>query len=322
MEILQKIQGVNEAVDISRWTPDTDFSTYPEGTRAKKAVICPESIEYSFLIPNHRYLFKKSNERYPEQFWVEIIAYIVGCKMGIKVPSAFVSYDSKYGKCGALIEWFYGYPEEPRLTRFLKGGDFMTRMIPNYDREKGTQHNFGHVEKISRVFIQQGYLSGKWLDYWCKVFVFDAIIGNTDRHQDNWGFIVYGDKPPFEFIFSPAFDNGTAMGHEILQSNFIKFEDPNYVASYVSKGTHHMKWRIDSQRKLQFTGMILKLLERHPQLRIQVIETLKFNIKELIDEIMELTKFNVPVPLTEARASFVSMLLQYRYRQLIDKIGL
>lgn len=322
MEILQKIQGINEAVDISSWIPDADFPTYPEGTRSKKAVICPDNIDYSFLIPSHRYLFKKSNERYPEQFWVEIIAYLVGCKMGIKVPPAFVSYDSRNNRCGALIEWFYGYPREAITTRFLKGGDFMTAMIPHYDREKGMQHNFGHVERISRIFIRKGYLREKWFDYWCQVFLFDAIIGNTDRHQDNWGFIVYGATPPFQFIFSPAFDNGTAMGHEILQSNFIKFEDPDYIARYVSKGTHHMKWRINSLRKLQFADMILKLLEKHSQLRTQMIEALNFNINELMDEIMELTKFDIPVPLSEARASFVSMLIQYRYRQLIDKIGL
>jgi hypothetical protein len=29
-----------------------------------------------------------------------------------------------------------------------------------------------------------------WLELWVKMFTFDALIGNTDRHQNNWGIIV------------------------------------------------------------------------------------------------------------------------------------
>ncbi len=220
----RKLQALDQVIDVSGWVSEDNGSPYPEGARAKIAYICSKSVveEYSFLIPNHRYLFKESNPRYPEQYWVEITACIVGEYMGVAVPPAFVSYDSMNNKCGALIEWFYGRPDKDPYSRYTMGGDFMTRMIRHYDRGKGKQHNFRTIEALSRSLSRVCALKDDFVCYWERIFLFDALIGNTDRHQDNWGVIWYNregypDRPVAKF--SPAFDNGTAMGHEILKAH-------------------------------------------------------------------------------------------------------
>jgi hypothetical protein len=55
--------------------------------------------------------------------------------------------------------------------------------------------------------------------FWAKALTFDALIGNTDRHQDNWGIIITRQTEAPNKIkkmrISPVFDNGTSMGHEI-----------------------------------------------------------------------------------------------------------
>jgi hypothetical protein len=324
----RKIQTTNQVVDVSIWPPDDDYSPYPEGARPKTAYICPDDATLPFLIPKHRYLFKQSNPRYPEQYWAEIVAYIAGGYTNVAVPPAFVSCDSRSHKCGALVEWFYGYPEEKCVSRYTMGGDYMTRMIPRYDRVKGTQHNFRSIETLSRALTKADMLRDNFVSYWSKIFIFDALIGNTDRHQDNWGLIWYNsigvDSSNIENLvamFSPAFDNGTAMGHEILGKNFCKFEDPAYLKRYVARGTYHIKWTQKDEKRLGFREFLLKFSSKYPESKKEMFETLRFDIERLVDDIMELTAFKVYLPLSKARAIFMTNLLRYRHQQLLELVS-
>ncbi len=321
----QKLQALDQVIDVSGWASEDNYSPYPEGARAKTAYISPESVavEYPFLIPNHRYLFKESNPNYSEQYWVEIIAYMIGARASVAVPPAFISCDSINNKCGALIEWFYGYPNEDCSSRYTMGGDFMTLLIPHYDRKRGKQHNFQTVDKLSHALSQDWDLKDNFVHYWAKIFIFDALIGNTDRHQDNWGVIRYNKEGLFErpvAKFSPAFDNGTAMGHEILEKNFYKFKDFDYLKRYVDKGSHHMKWTLSDQDFLNFKEFTLKFLEKYPESRETMLRVLSFDMDVVAEAIVGLTNFDVITSLSEERAFFICKLLRYRHKQLTELV--
>lgn len=86
-------------------------------------------------------MFKKSVKRYPDQYWGEVVAYQVGDMLGVTVPPAYAAFNSKNGQSGALIEWFY----EDGLASLVSGGNYMQYIYPEYDRKKGTEHNFRWV---------------------------------------------------------------------------------------------------------------------------------------------------------------------------------
>ena len=44
--------------------------------------------------------------------------------------------------------------------------------------------------------------------FW-DMFVMDSLIGNTDRHNGNWGFLL--NKKTKEIEFSPIYDCGSAL---------------------------------------------------------------------------------------------------------------
>jgi hypothetical protein len=313
-------QEPSDVIDISTWQPDSEFDPYPKGARAKNAIFSPQDGAPAFIIPDHRYLFKHSSHRYPEQFWIEIIAYFIGNLMDVPVPPAFVAFDSRSRQSGALIEWFYGYPKD-QPVRYVEGGDFMVRMIPGYDREKGTQHNFKSISILTRVLMDKGLLAEDGVEYWCKVLTFDALIGNTDRHQDNWGILWKGSGDKRGCVsFSPAFDNGTAMGGEIVEKNFVKFNDPSYLMHYINKGTHHMKWDIRDSARLSHADMLVRLITKYPEKKETMLKSLLFDVDELKYFIDRLTTFKVPLPLSEARAAFITKLIRLRRQLLIGTI--
>lgn len=324
-----EIQATNQPVDIADWRRDEEFAQYPEGARDKTLLYCPRPAPYTFLKAGHRYLFKLSSPRYPEQFWAEIIAYRLGIQMEIDVPPAFVGYDSKQNQSGALIEWFLRPIGLLSTEDYIAGGDYCQQYIPNFDRKKGRQHNF---ETVSQIFED---LSKKhpsfhedWINYWAKAFLFDALIGNTDRHQDNWGIIAQtnqGVLTPLnpnkeEMRISPVFDNGTSMGHEISPSKFEYYDENDNLMKYVSKGWHHMKWSIDSPQ-MSHVEMLQKVIDRYPETRQVMLNCLKKVTYETFKTILDdLVAFKIPTRLGTERAAFMLKLLQFRHQHLLVEL--
>jgi hypothetical protein len=157
MRITPLIQSV--LFDVAAWDVDAEFGVFPQGSRAKDAIFAPESPPESILIASKRYLFKRSRRNYPDQFWGEIVAYRIGCLLGVPVPPAFASWNSDTEHCAALIEWFYA----DRNEAFVMAGDFLQRVQPEYDREHGAQHNLADISRLLRSFAIHKILEPGWL---------------------------------------------------------------------------------------------------------------------------------------------------------------
>ncbi|MBE0436774.1 MAG: HipA domain-containing protein [Methylomicrobium sp.] len=311
-------QPVTQPIDVAQWKGDDEFEVYPEGARDKSLLISPRQSEYDFLIPNHRYLFKHPFRRHPDQFWTEIIAYRIGCMLEIPVPPAFVAYDSDNGMCGALIEWFVDYPDAPE-ERFVPGGDIMASEIYEFDRKKGRQHNFLSIEKYLSALDRRGCRVLDWLGFWCDMLLFDALIGNTDRHQDNWGLLW---TQGYNHVrMAPAFDNGTSLGYEILDTKMANFDNPGRMQAYLDKGRHHLRWRLDDSNQGQHFALLESLLLKHPSLKNRMQKKLMLFQWERLQAIMSrCIQYPITVPLSTTRADFVCKLVGARYRAIVEKI--
>jgi hypothetical protein len=312
-------QPVNQPINISDWKGDEEFEVYPEGARDKSLLKSPEQSEYGFLIPNHRYLFKHSFDRHPDQFWAEIIAYQIGCMMKIPVPPTFVAFDSDNNVCGALIEWFVGYSDKSE-EEFVSGGDIMANEIPGFDRTKGRQHNFLSIEKHFTALGNIGFEVNDWLNYWCDMLFFDALIGNTDRHQENWGLLWNQEKANVAQM-APVFDNGTSLGYEILESKMANFTNPARMQTYIDKGRHHLRWKLNDKYQCQHVDLLVLLLNRHPALKNRVKNKLVLFQDAHLKAMMTLcTQYPVNIPLSQARADFVCDLVNARFQIIRNKI--
>jgi hypothetical protein len=340
-----KYQASTQVIDVADWHEDREFSILP-GTRVKSAHFC-SSPNYQFCQPGHRYLFKLSSEsrdgtdKYPEEFWIEIFAYQLGTLMGLEVPPAFVAINSSNGKSGAVIEWFLkgisiqglGSSQATQFIQtedFSSGGDFIQNEIIDYDRKKGTQHNFTTIAKLCARLQKQHILYTDWQSYWAKVLAFDALIGNGDRHQENWGFIkTIPLTQSLGFIsttakhlsnhrLAPAFDNGSSMGREILEKDFKDFD----VEKYVKKGTHHLRWDI-STSKMGHAEMLINFCRSYPILRTAMIDFLKFKQNDIEAILSRLSSYNLPKPfvnLNTHRAEFMLKLLCFRQQYLLETL--
>ncbi len=318
-------QSPEQLVDVTDWAGDE--VVYPEGSRPKSTFISPSDPGFDFLRPAHRYLLKQSAQRYPAQFWAEIIAYRIGTFLGISVPPAFAALDRRANIYGSLIEWFYvDHIQNDGFDRYVSGGQYMRRRIPGYDMVKGKQHNFQTVFSACQRYHLAGYLTDPPLRHWAKVLLFDALIGNQDRHQDNWGLLwryrLIGDRNIGErekARFAPAFDNGTSLGHEITEKNLTVTTQAERIERYVQRGHHHMRWSLEDVKPAGHFDLIGLIAEKWPDTRQFMASLLAYSPADLEAQLSDLVAFPVPPPysLSAERLHWVYALLRVRREHLL-----
>lgn len=306
-----KIQSA--VIDVADWEQD-EFAVFPQGARPKEAYFSPGASSESCLKPSWRYLFKKSKQCYPEQFWAEVIAYRIGCLMGLPVPPAFAAVNSKSGTCGALIEWFF----DDTTARFVHAGDFLQQIYPEFDRQKGTTHTIQYNSNLLRILVGNGLLKTDWRLWWAEALLFDALIGNTDRHQDNWGFI-FGSASADDntAVMAPLFDNGTSLGHEHFTKRTSSWGDVEF-ERYISKGYHQVRRNLEDAPPLRDHLRLLQhTIEQWQNTRTPIRERIHSIAAEALeDSFCDLLTLPLPTPLTPLRFEFTLKLLQRRLTRL------
>ncbi len=301
-------------IDVANWSEDEQWANYPEGARPKSAYFPPEELLPDFIKPERRYLFKRSQRRYPEQFWAEVAAYQIGCLLNVDVPPAYPAINSASGECAALIEWFY----EDGKALFEMGGHFMQQSIEGFDRVRGDQHNFHSINVLFRTLQREGSVAPGWTEEWAKMLLFDALCGNTDRHQDNWGVLFNLAAIPPVGGLSPCYDNGTSLGHELWEEHQGKKWNEARWLKYITDGTHHMRWTLESPARENHISGVGKVAVLFPSTRAQMYERLSaFDMNALHGTLEKMSAIAMPIRLTSWRAALIYKLVDNRRRLLL-----
>ncbi len=166
--------------EISNWQKNVHYST--GGTRSKYIALNPDN--------NEEYFFKGSKEtldgeiRYPTEFWSEIVSSKIGQYLGFEMLDYNIAYDKNHKqKIGCLSKSMILHSEN-KLTEgiaYLTGYD--AKYIPEKHKKKYT------FQFINKALVEFGL--GQYVEKIIEIIVFDCIVGNSDRHQENWGIISY-----------------------------------------------------------------------------------------------------------------------------------
>lgn len=327
--------------DISEWQRNFHYST--GGTRSKMIVIKPDTYD--------EYFFKGSKEtpngeiRYPTEFWSEIVSSKIGQALGFPMLDYNIAYDERHKqKIGCLSKSMI-LSSENKLT---EGINYLTGYNPSYNPETDkSKYNFQFIKSALQSFSLEQYLKNI-----IEIIVFDSIVGNSDRHQENWGIISFykelidkveeklkSDKnifsskiknifrpklkdliidpikmnPSVPHEFAPIYDSGCCLGREYLDDKIEKMlQNLSMVEAYIQKGKSEIHWENDNNKKNHFE-LVRLLLEDYP-------EETKYYIKRIaekfntdsIHEIIYKIDINLPENLINYKLSNSRKELMYK----------
>ena len=178
-----------------------------------------------------RWLFK-----YPQQntgqHWAEKIAEEVAKQLEIRC--AEVELAQCMGEAGSATKSFLR--KELDLEH---GNQLLADCVPGYDKwEKFRQSEhtltniFASMDHIFRAPDEAQRAKIQLADY----VVLDALIGNTDRHHENWGILKQHREGKWIGGVAPTFDHASSLGRELRDERRQMLLQENRVGDYAEKG--------------------------------------------------------------------------------------
>lgn len=146
------------------------------------------------------------------EHWAEKICCEI-CRL-LGLPHADYELAEWRGRKGVVTPSFV-----PEGARLVLGNELLARLIPEYEgvtRFKARQHTVRLVMAAlsnRRVRLPVGFAPLPDIAAPTDVFVgylmLDALVGNQDRHHENWGLVVI---PTQQIALAPTFDHASSLG--------------------------------------------------------------------------------------------------------------
>ena len=184
--------------DITHWNQFPFYNT--GGTRNKKYVQGPDDAFYFF---KNSYKSKEGTY-YRSEFWSEIIASELGEILELDVLKYDIAIDENTMGCISKSML------DPEKEQLLEGGKYLQALDNSFDYEDRKQRKNYSFELIQLAL--EAYQLEEYYVSMYAMFIFDALIGNSDRHQENWAFIAQQDPIRVQLV----------QAHEILKENKSK----------------------------------------------------------------------------------------------------
>lgn len=154
----------------------------------------------------------------------ENAAEFVASKLAKMLDLPCADYDlAKYGDVlGVRCKSIIGEGE------LIHGNEIMHRQIIGYPRHETEQRRYitlytleNALKVNSKEDLRHYYecmensnpVSAKWV--FIGYLIFDAWIGNTDRHDENWAWIIDDEENRLVEYLAPTFDHASSLGREI-----------------------------------------------------------------------------------------------------------
>jgi hypothetical protein len=295
---------VEALIRQSRWIPISrsewfvDDIGLTKGNRTK-AVASPLNAAARPVAQTAWYFWKESLTRYPLEFWSEILAYQIAPSCGIPVGATWpaqLDFGSGDVRFGSLASFLVDWNDFDRPEVLIEGGDFLSMVYPEYRRKRGEDHSIQLCYFVFQALNPESAFS--YFHALVRQLVFDALIGNSDRHQDNWAFGVKpSDNRTAAFRLVSAFDNGTSFGRELSDERLAEMlKDQSQLDRYILRGRAHMRWEIGGRgvenrgiqrwipgttERLNHETLLQKSFGEWPELQDEIQKVLNFDAAQI-----------------------------------------
>lgn len=248
-------------------TPDKDFAfsdfTYnTKGTRAKRVVTD---------INGEKAFFKYKHPEYiTSELCSEKMSYEIAKVLDYNCAKIEFAQDED-GQFGILNYWF------------TDEVDNHTDAVSYFNTSENKRNEFYTISNIKRVLDEIDY---NLFHSFIKIMVFDALVGEQDRHEENWGVLKQNNK----YEISPLYDNGDNLLNKFENQDYAQqyYDNANKFDAYIRK-SRTLIYKEDKKSKYKHFELIEYLNNSYYNAVQQEINNLKKltdeKIKEIVDKV-------------------------------------
>mgnify|MGYP002543742891 CR=1 FL=1 len=261
-----------EVKNFDNWIEDKESGRFGSGASEKIWLINPET--------NEKALFKFPKVKDKEkgiitgEYWAEKLATEIG-KL-IDVECARVDIGTYKGRIGSMSYNIIKIGDE-----FIEGINYIQTKYPYYQKEQLFDEYSG--EKYTVQMIKNSLSEDmSLLEDIFNMIIFDALIGNSDRHHSNWGILFeynHNSLSP-NYKLAPLYDNGSSLCSYINEDDIeniftdkLRFES---VINTKSKST--IGW--NETRPIRHFELIQLIRENYYNETVDIIKRIKQKINE------------------------------------------
>ena len=243
------------------------------------------------------------------EHWAEKVAEEVASVLGIR--HAKVELAQFEGNRGSVTESF------ARGGRALyHGNQVLEWTVGGYDPKKKfhqSQHTLTNIFAGMDHVFEKSEAASRAKRTLAEYAVLDALIGNTDRHHENWGLLLRRQDYSLRGFVALSFDHASSLGRELPDDDRDRFLEENRVGGYAEKGRGAIYWSEDEQRGPSPLELVRRAARDYSDLFYPVLLKLAEIDENVFSKIVERIP---PDWMTSLAREFAVKLLCYNYRQL------
>jgi hypothetical protein len=193
----------------------------------------------------------------------EHLAHQLGIILGVE--TADVDLGIRDGRIGSM-----SYLALKSREVLIEGVNFITNAYPEFDANTLRDNKTGNYYSIGQIFETTKFIPA---DVWIEMMIFDFIIGNSDRHQSNWGLaaeLSVQENPnqiELKMRRCPLYDNGSSLCCYINSKQIDRYFSPDVGAFTALCGSKSKSIiRIDERNKAKppHKEVVKYLLNNYP----------------------------------------------------------
>ena len=256
------------------------------------------------------WLFKRPRPETGEH-WAEKIAAEVA--RVLRIPHATAELAEFQDQRGSVSRSFVSEDQE-----LWHGNQIMEWTVADYDpniRRGQSDHSFENIwRSLERVF-RGSTAAKKHKKMFAMYMLLDAVIGNTDRHHENWGLLRRRIEGQWKGRLAPSFDHASSLGREMLDERRTLLLREGRVGWYSERGDGGIYWGRNTQTVLSPLDLVRRAAEAYPSYFTVALARLAELRDSLVTEIVH----RVPRDwMSPPARTFAISLIAYNRRRLME----
>jgi hypothetical protein len=265
-----------------------------------------------------RYIAKTGHKWYPNESITELLLNRLGMIFGLNMA------ESRIVMMGGQLRFLSRYFLNPLKEELVHGADILAgylnedspRFVEEVDKQKLTTEWFTLQLVDNAVTNMFPYQKDEIMHKLSMLIIFDAFVGNNDRHFFNWG-VIRSIDGSFQPYFSPIYDTARGLFWNYSESKVNEIVEVNktidaHIIKYCKISRPKIGW--EGEKKLNHFKIFEKIYANEFYVSATEIRTMM--APSLLEQMTAVVKRNFCNLMSKNRIMMICKCLEYRFNEL------